>query len=223
MTISTCNLVATPKVSFLVPAWNEARNLDAHVQSFQDLTYSNKELILCAGGNDGSYEIASRYQSTNIHVLEQIAGEGKQSALRRSLELAKGEIIYLTDADCIFNEQAFSCALMPLINEKELATTGRYAPLLQQRRHPLVLMQWYVDNYARALSPAYVEGLIGRNAAIWRKTLEEVGAFDEPVKIGTDYFLARKLAQAGKRVCYVNDSAVETEFKTTLGGYLRQQ
>lgn len=104
-------LQATPKVSLLVPAWNEAHNLPDHIQSFLELTYPNKELILCAGGTDQSYAVARRCEGNTIHVLEQMAGEGKQQALRRCLEIATGEIIFLTDADCILTNAVFTWTL----------------------------------------------------------------------------------------------------------------
>jgi cellulose synthase/poly-beta-1,6-N-acetylglucosamine synthase-like glycosyltransferase len=220
---SVCPLQQSPLVSVLVPAWNEADNLPAHIAAFESLTYPAKELILCAGGTDGSYDIACQHANANIHVLEQVAGEGKQSALRRSLQLAHGDVIFLTDADCLLTEASFTCTLAPILNEHDVVTTGGYAPLPEQRNNAFVRTQWYIDVYARSGSPAYVEGLIGRNAAITRTALLKVNAFDEPVPIGTDYFLARKLAQAGERVRFVQASRVETEFKTTIRSYLRQQ
>mgnify|MGYP005841100079 CR=1 FL=1 len=220
---SECSLNQTPLVSVLVPAWNEADNLPAHIAAFESLTYPAKELILCAGGADGSYDIACQRANERIQVLQQAAGEGKQSALRRSLQLARGDVIFLTDADCLLTEISFNCTLAPIINECDVVTTGGYAPLPAQRGNAFVRTQWYIDVYTRAGSPDYVEGLIGRNAAVTRAALLDVGAFDEPVPIGTDYFLARKLVQAGRRVRFVHASRVETEFKTTIAGYLRQQ
>jgi cellulose synthase/poly-beta-1,6-N-acetylglucosamine synthase-like glycosyltransferase len=220
---SVCSLRQNPSVSVLVPAWNEAENLPAHIAAFEALTYPKKELILCAGGADGSYEIACQHANDHIHALQQVAGEGKQSALRRSLQVARGDVIFLTDADCLLTEASFACTLAPIINGQAVVTTGGYAPLPEQRENAFVCTQWYIDAYARAGSPDYVEGLIGRNAAITRAALLGVGAFDEAVPIGTDYFLARKLVQAGQKVRFVHTSRVETEFKTTIGSYLRQQ
>lgn len=222
-TPAVCALNDAPRVSLLVPAWNEIAHIDAHIESYKRLTYPNKELILCAGGSDGTYAAALRHQRDDIRVIEQIAGEGKQSALRRSLTLADGEIIFLTDADCLLDDAAFTCALAPLINDGKSAMTGRFAPLPHQRENALVAHQWAVDNYARSFSPQHVEGLIGRNAAVRRAVLEQVGGFDEPVRIGTDYWLARKLARAGVPIRYVHASCVQTEFKDRAAPYLRQQ
>ena len=49
-----------PLVSVLVAAWNESEHIDRHIQSFLALRYPHKELVLCAGGNDDTYERAAR-------------------------------------------------------------------------------------------------------------------------------------------------------------------
>ena len=216
-------LAATPRVSVLVAAWNEADMIEGHIKSFLALRYPNKELILCAGGSDGTYALARRYAGERVTVLEQQTAEGKQAALRRCLERAMGEIIFLADADSLLDDQPFERVLAPLIDGGEEAATGRFAPLRRQRGNPFVLMQWYVDNFGRARAPNYVEGLIGRNAAIHRSVLDRSGGFSADVATGTDYFLARQLLAAGVRIRYVADSLVETEFVTAIRPYLRQQ
>jgi cellulose synthase/poly-beta-1,6-N-acetylglucosamine synthase-like glycosyltransferase len=216
----------TPTVSILVAAWSEGDKIEDHLRSILALSYPHKEVLLCAGGSDDTLIVARRVASEVgggvVKVLEQHPGEGKQHALKRLLELATGQIIYLTDADCVLDDVPFTRTLAALINDGERVVTGYAAPLLHQRHILLVLSQWYIDHYSRAFSPRYVGGLIGRNAAIWRETLDKVGGFSEPVKIGTDYFLAQKLNSAGERIRYVS-SAVETEFKASLQPYFRQQ
>lgn len=212
----------TPKVSILVAAWNESVGIENHLNSVKNLSYPAKEMILCAGGRDNTFALASQFASDSIRVMEQVSGEGKQRALERAYAFATGEIVFLTDADCLLTDDSFTQTLSPLINDGETVVTGYAAPLERQREILLVLSQWYVDHYSRAFSPDYVGGLIGRNAAIVRTTLDKVGAFSQPVKIGTDYFLAQKLLAAGERIRHVR-STVETEFKASIQPYFRQQ
>jgi cellulose synthase/poly-beta-1,6-N-acetylglucosamine synthase-like glycosyltransferase len=212
----------TPKVSILVAAWNESAGIKNHLNSIKNLSYPAKEMILCAGGRDNTFAVASQFANDQIRVMEQVSGEGKQRALERAYAFATGEIVFLTDADCVLNDASFAQTLSPLINDGEKVATGYAAPLDQQRSILLVRSQWYVDHYSRAFSPDYVGGLIGRNAAIVRTTLDNVGAFSQPVKIGTDYFLAQKLLAAGERIRHVR-STVETEFKASIQPYFRQQ
>jgi len=213
----------TPKVSALVAAWNERDHIDAHICSFLSLTYPDIELILCAGGADGTFECAQRYAGQKVAILEQRQGEGKQRALARCLEHASGEIIYLTDADCLYDEKALVRLLDVLVNEKEVAATGRYSPLLEQREQAFASNQWAVDTYARAKAGKHVGGLIGRNAALTRLSLEETEALKVHVPIGTDHYLSKLLLSQGKQIRYVHESMVATNYHTDIRRYVRQQ
>jgi GT2 family glycosyltransferase len=217
-------LKATPRVSVLVAAWNEAGTIARHLESVAALDYPNLEYVVCAGGGDGTLEIARRHAGPGAVVLEQAPGEGKQRALQKAYERATGEIVYLTDADCVVGDVAFERALAPLIEEGEAAATGGSIPPPEQRwRHDFAAYQWAVQQYSLARAPAYVDGLLGRNAAVRRDALEACGAFAAAVPTGTDYHLAKALRRNGYRIRNVPASLVVTPYATDWGGYARQQ
>jgi cellulose synthase/poly-beta-1,6-N-acetylglucosamine synthase-like glycosyltransferase len=214
---------AAPKVSILVAAWQEKSNLSRFIESFEALSYPAKELVICAGGNDGTLEEARRYAGSNIIVLEQQLGEGKQRALWRALEHASGEVIFLTDADCELDDGSFYRILAPLVEDGEEVVTGGFRPLRSQFNNPFVLYQWAIDCFVAARSPSYVTGLQGRNCAVTRGALERVGGFNEDVFTGTDYFLAKKLLRASYRIRYVAGSVVETRYPEDFRTYIHKQ
>ena len=216
-------LGATPRVSVLVAAWNEADMIEGHIESFLALRYPDKELILCAGGSDGTYALARRYADALVRVLEQQPGEGKQRALRRSLEHASGRVIFLTDADCLLNDEAFERTLAPVVNGTGVASTGTCKPLGHQSKYAFVVYQWAVDHYASLRAPDTSPGLLGRNSAIDRKVLDTVGAFETDVPTGTDYILARQLMRAGYSIHFARFSSVETEYTTNASAYFHQR
>ena len=216
-------LGATPRVSLLVPAWNESHMIQKHCVSFLHLRYPNRELILCAGGPDGTFELAQQYASDNVVVMEQRPKEGKQKSLARCLARATGEVIFLTDADCLLDNESFERTLAPLIDHGEVAVEGSDAPLQEQRENSFVLMQWYIRNWGRVHSPAYLEGLSGRNAVLARTVLDKIQAFSDPVSIGEDYYLACQLAAEGVSVYLARDSHIETKYETDWRTYFRQQ
>jgi cellulose synthase/poly-beta-1,6-N-acetylglucosamine synthase-like glycosyltransferase len=211
-----------PLVSVLVAAWNEAEGIAAHIDSFLRLRYPHKDLVLCAGGEDGTYDLAASYAGDGVIVLQQEPGEGKQRALRRCLERATGDIIFLTDADCLLDDEAFERTLAPIIHEDEAVTTGTIGPPLYQCASPLVLHQWFTQVDGMARQGAYVGGIQGANVALRRDALEAAGAFDAEVRTGTDYYMAKQVLRQGYRIRHVPDSAVETPFPETLAQYRRQ-
>jgi len=211
-----------PLVSVLVAAWNEAEMIEQHIESFLLLRYPNKQLVLCAGGEDTTYEMARRHAGEGMVVLQQQPGEGKQRALRRCYAQARGEIIYLTDADCTLADSSFYRTLRPILEGREYVVTGDHRPLDRQLTNPLAVYQWYVNRYVAARTPDHIGGLKGANCAVHREALERAGAFRDDVLIGTDYHLARTLLDAGYRIRYVRNSEVQTEYPDNIVDYRRE-
>jgi hypothetical protein len=216
------DLDGTPRVSILVPAWKEAGTIGPCIESILGLRYPDVELIVCAGGDDGTLDIARRYEGSRVIVLEQTSGEGKQGALRRCYAQSTGEVIFLTDADCLLDDASFERTLVPVIAGGENAATGSWRPLDRQRDQPFVQYQWSHHVYRELWMPPYAPALDGRNAAVKRPALEQVGAFEIPAPVGTDLALSRQLRAASHSVRFVRESRVQTEYPETLGDYRRQ-
>jgi cellulose synthase/poly-beta-1,6-N-acetylglucosamine synthase-like glycosyltransferase len=216
-------LPSTPKVSVLVAAWNEAHIIGEHIASFMGLRHPNKELVLCAGGADGTFELARQYAGEHVLVLEQRPGQGKQRALQRCLSRASGAIIFLTDADCLLDDDSFGQTLAPLLLDSEVIATGTSRPLGQQLGNPFVVYQWCTNLFADARRPGFVSGILGRNCALTRKALERIGGFSAEVPTGTDYHAAKLLLRHGYGIRYVRNSVVETRYPETFRSYWRRQ
>lgn len=211
------------RVSVLVAAWNEAEMIRQHIASFRGLRYPHKELVLCAGGVDGTDRIAREHEGEGVTVLEQEPGEGKQRALRRCLAEAKGEIVFLTDADGVLDDDSFERTLAPLIVGGEAVSSGTVQPLRQQLGLPFVIHQWCTQLYTLACAPDHAPGLQGANCALRRDALERAGGFALDVRTGTDYHLAKRLLQLGYRIRLVRDSLAQTRYPDTYSSYWRRQ
>jgi cellulose synthase/poly-beta-1,6-N-acetylglucosamine synthase-like glycosyltransferase len=209
-------LTTMPPLSVLVAAWNEADTIAAHIRSFRRLSYADKELLLCAGGEDGTYQVALEHAGRDVVVLEQLAGEGKQYALQRCWEQAKGEIMYLTDADCLMTDETVLRIVASLVDEGEYVSTGTCKPQPSQQHRPFVTYQWAVDLYTAARRGRYVPEVLGANWCVRRESLNAVGGFDIDDPIGEDYLLSILLRRAGYRIRYVPDSVSETEYSETF-------
>jgi glycosyltransferase involved in cell wall biosynthesis len=204
-----------------VAAWNEAAHIDDHLDTFLALSYPDKELIIAAGGGDGTLDLARRWAGPTITILEQYPGEGKQRALARCLEAAKGAVIMLTDADCAFGDDAFHRLLQPIANGRAAVTTGMSEPKVDQRRSPLVQYQWFGDVLWGAQRPEVADGILGRNCALRREVIDQIGGFSAPARTGTDYVMSQLLRQGRHRIRAVPESRILTDFPTSPVAYLR--
>lgn len=214
--------VKLPPVSALVPAWNEATRIGRCIQSLLAIDWPQLEILVSAGGNDGTFEVARRYANDRVLVIEQQPGEGKQAALRNLLTLATGDVVYLTDGDSIVPEATFRAVLEPIVEGEAEVVTGNYRPYQHDTVAPFVLYQWSIDRAVERRRGLYSEGVSGANVAITRQALESIGGFDHDVQTGTDYHLARRLRAAGFAIRYV-DSSVETEYADGVKALVRRR
>jgi cellulose synthase/poly-beta-1,6-N-acetylglucosamine synthase-like glycosyltransferase len=212
-----------PLVSILVAAWNEVESIEQHVNSFNSLRYPQKELILCAGGEDGTFPLAQRSTGYGVVVLQQLPGEGKQRALQRCFSESTGIIIYLTDADCCLDNESFERVVYQIISMGEVAVSGSSQPSLGQSSNPFIISQASSQIYSSMHSPDYASGMLGRNCAVKRELLECSHGLEVPAPSGTDYVLAKMIHQTGARIRQVPDSRVVTEYPTSMSEYTQQQ
>lgn len=213
-----------PRISFLIAAWNEKKMIGRCIESVLALPYPDLELVLCAGGPDGTFLQAKTHLARSLILLEQQAGEGKQNSLQRCFEASSGEIIYLIDGDCIISSNTFlSCIQAIFAGQAEVVTGSFYIPIEDQLNKPFFLSQLFGQAYTAAHTPKYTNGLLGGNCAMTRQALEEAGAFNSPVHSGTDYDLALRLRKTGRRIYFEIFSSIESEFPTNLTAYFRQQ
>jgi len=208
----------TPMVSILVPAWNEAPLIERHMESFKQLSYPSLQMVLCAGGDDGTYEVARDLADDRIIVLEQLPGEGKQRALGRCLSASEGEIIMLSDADCLLADEPFRILIGPIARGEADVTTGFRLPLRELRDLDFVRFQWFSEQ--ASIAPQ-VNALWGGNCAFRRATAEHSRALSLPAPTGTDYVQGRALINAGFPIRWIPESQVETRYPTNVGGYIR--
>lgn len=211
-----------PLVSILLPAWNEADHIDACLQALINLRYPNKQIVVCAGGIDDTLQRARSYADHGVLVLPQQGGEGKQQALRRCYQVAAGEVLYLTDADCLVDDVTFESVVGPVISG-EAAATGAWQPLAHQANDPFVRHQWAHHVYRELWLSDPAPALDGRNAAVARWALEDVGAFALDTPIGTDFVLSRQLSLGGYPIRFVPGSRVQTAYPESLPSYWQQQ
>ncbi|CAB1059581.1 Glycosyltransferase [Olavius sp. associated proteobacterium Delta 1] len=96
------HLRKTPAVSIIIPARNEAGNIETIIKRVPELG-SRTELIFVEGhSTDNTYEtiqhVIERYPGTKCKLFQQ-KGKGKGDAVRLGFGEAKGDILMILDAD----------------------------------------------------------------------------------------------------------------------------
>lgn len=206
-----------PLVSILVPAWNEEVVLAGCVRAVERLEYPNWECLLVAGGADRTFELAQDLAAADRRVIAlQQKPNGKNAALNQGLDVARGELVALLDADCVVEPSWLSELVAGVLRGAD-ACLGDYRP------EPLtpISRQFVIDK----IVAYYVRGattLHGGAILLRRSAIEGIGGlFPEDVPVGTDWDLDRRLAREGIRKAFVPAARHATPYPATLSQLVR--
>jgi glycosyltransferase involved in cell wall biosynthesis len=92
--------VVPQRVSFIVPARNEAATIEAVLERIDALAFDKQVVIVDDGSTDATPAIVGRWEQEHegVVVLTQ-SGRGKGAAIRAAIPYVDGDIVVIQDAD----------------------------------------------------------------------------------------------------------------------------
>ena len=97
------------QVTLLIPAYNEERIIADKIQNSLNLDYpkDNLEVIIASDGStDSTVQIAKKYLSYGVKILEYPRHQGKTCLINKLMHEVKGEIIVFSDASGMLDASA---------------------------------------------------------------------------------------------------------------------
>lgn len=175
----------TPKVSIVMPSFNQADFIERSIQSVLNQDYPNIELIVIDGGStDGSVEIIKQYASKLAYWVSE-PDEGQAQAINKGITKATGEWIGWQNSDDLFAPNAITemvaCALK---NPKADLVIGDMA-MIDTQDQKIRNIRYIRPTYRSILA----EGMVLTNqSAIWRRKIhQEIAYLNEDLHFGFDY------------------------------------
>ena len=214
-----------PKISIVVPAFNEAKTIKNCIESLQSLDYPNFEIIVVDdGSSDNTFEVAS--QCRDAKVIHQ-DNQGKPIALNNGVSHSSGEIILTVDADTELDRSALRPMASRFAANNKL---GAVAGNVKVKREPTILNTIQSAEYATGINLVRkgqsVLGTVmvvpGPVAALKKKTIEQVGFFSDDT-FAEDFDITVKILKKGYEIEYEEASLAYTDAPKNIEDLIKQR
>ena len=189
-----------PLVSIITPSFNQARYLDATIQSVLLQDYPRIEYMIVDGdSNDGTINVIKKYQS-NLAWWVSEKDKGQTDALNKGFARAKGEILAWLNSDDTYEPGAVSAAVRYLQEHPEVGMVYGDCNFINESGRVIGKFDSAQTSY-RLLRQGYSH--IPQQTMFFRADLwKQVGPLDPSFYFAMDYDLWTRIA-ARSEIKYV--------------------
>ncbi|MDE2405679.1 MAG: glycosyltransferase [Sphingomonadales bacterium] len=217
-----------PRVTVIIPAYNEEKVIEASVARILESDYANLDVIVADDGSKDrtSAIVAAAYgDNPRVRLLTLVNG-GKAAALNRALQDAGGEIIVALDADTQFEKQTINRLVRWFVNPRIGAVAGNAKV---GNRFNLVT-RWQGVEYTtaqnierKALTRFDAIMVVPGAVGAWRRqALDDVGGYPEDT-LAEDQDLTIAIQRKKWKVAYDEEAVAWTEAPETFRALAKQR
>lgn len=176
-----------PKISIVMPAFNQAAFVEKSLLSVFNQGYPNLELIVIDGGStDGTLEIIEKYQHLLAYKISE-PDRGQSDALNKGFRQATGDIVGWLNSDDLYLPGAFFCIATAFIKNPDKGIVFGDRVLLDKEDNVVD----YKYSFDFNLDHHKFEGFqLNAQSMLWRRDVHlRFGEFDIDLHYTMDYDL----------------------------------
>ncbi|MDN5274392.1 MAG: hypothetical protein JWP06_293 [Candidatus Saccharibacteria bacterium] len=224
-----------PRVSVVIPAWNEEVGILKTIESVLHNGYKNTEIIIINDGStDGSHRLITKYVkkvgsirpnkiSRICYAYQKNGGKGK--ALNNGIKRARGDIILTIDADSALQKGAIQKLVRYYLDDEIMAVVGNVEVINAASIYGFAQQLEYYFGFYNKRAHALLGGeyIFGGACASFRKSVfERIGMFDTDNKT-EDIEMSMRTKVYGMKSAYAEDVVCYTEGASDLKGLVAQR
>jgi glycosyltransferase involved in cell wall biosynthesis len=180
-----------PKVSIVVPSFNQARYLETALRSVLEQDYPYLEVIVIDGGStDGSRAILERYAPRLAYWVSE-PDAGQADGINKGLRRATGEIVAWLNSDDVYLPGAIRQAVETLAAEPDAGLVYADGIMVDSDQ---VLLDWHRYRPLELVDLLSFEVLLQPTVFMRRSLLEEAGHLDASYQLILDHELWVRMA-----------------------------
>lgn len=202
-------------VTILVPAYNEANNIQATIQAIKSIGKVDQIIVI----NDGSHdETSALAKQTGVEVYDMAKNAGKGGALNYGLKFAKGDIIGLLDGDLGKSAGEVDKLLIPILDNKADMTIGKFPAA--QRRGGFGMVTTLAKKGIRWYTGLEVSSPLSGQRVMRRAVIDKIKFFESGY--GVEVGLTIDVFRMGFRVKEIPVQMTHAETGRDLAGFLHR-
>lgn len=192
----------SPRISVVIPAYRDERNLLATLRSLAQQTHPSFEVIVVSNGElvgNATHRIAEACGARVLHSpLPGIA-----RARQQGLEAARGAIVVSTDADTLHPPGWLHAIERVFDDPRILCGAGTFRARSSSRgvRAAARFLAWTMCAKSR-INPRLVTGLSEANSFFRRDTALAAGGYDVDIRVGEGIRLFRRFHRPGTPIVF---------------------
>jgi len=208
-----------PRVTYLITAYNEERNIAAKLEQVLSLGYPRDKLeiiVASDGSTDRTDEIVRQFAANRVRLVRVEGRVGKTETQNQAVREATGDIIVFSDATTYYEASALRNLVRNYADSAVGAVSGRY-----EYRNPTgasigfgSILFWRYENLIKVLQTRIgtITGCCGCIYSVRRELYEPL-----PADIISDLVEPLKILQKGYRIVFEPDAIAfeETTEKTS--------
>ncbi|WP_414836890.1 glycosyltransferase [Candidatus Nanohalococcus occultus] len=224
----TVSLDSYPKLTIVMPAFNEEGVVRTSLSAVQNLDYPNYEVkFVDDGSTDGTLEIAKEMIDESItEIIESSENEGKAAALNKGLDSTDSEYMVVVDADSKVDGPLLKEAVETIEVDSNIgAVISAIMPLNSNTlvRRLQVVEYRLRDFYRNLMADVQILDVTPGAFSMYRtRDLNDIGGFDVG-NLTEDLEMAWSLRKHGRDIEMVRKKRSYTELPGTLKGLHNQR
>ena len=192
-----------PRVSIVLPVYNSSKELPAALSELDKQSYKDREIIIVDdGSSDDTWDAACTLCAGRSDVtLERTEHRGPAHARNTGIQLSKGDIVFFSEADCVYDESYLGKAVACIETENAAAVCLTGAPLVTRSTMATNCIEIENRLQHRLLEQRRIEPFY---AWVYRRdVLLKLGGFDDRLFQAEDRDLFKRLKDAKYTVAWV--------------------
>ena len=213
-------------ITVIMPAHNEEKVIGDSIQSVLDAGFNgNKQIIVVDDGSrDKTAEIALSFKSKGVRLVK-TNHCGKSASINKALEISKGDVIIIVDADSCIHKDALKEIVIEISRDNVVGASG---VVRVKNRKKLLGMWMHIEQVYYSLIRLLFSKLNanintpGPLSSYRRKELMEIGGFSTK-GFAEDVDVAIRLIRKGYHIGYAERAIADTYMPENFKNFFRQR